>query len=320
MSEQRNLLSIVVPVFNEEGNLPALVEALRAAVAETGMDAQFLFVDDGSTDGGPAWLAEAARRDERVAVIALSRNFGKEIALSAGLHHATGDACLMLDADLQHPPERIPAFVAAWRAGNDVVIGVRHDEADASWVRRACSAAFARFMSRASDTPFVPGATDFRLLDRTVVDAFNRFTEHRRMTRALVDWLGFRRACIPFSARARANGTSHYGFGRLLRLAVAGVVSHSFFPLKWAGIFGIAITVASGAFGLFLLVEKYLLGDPFGWNVSGAASLAVLNVFLTGVMLSCMGLLSLYVSHIHAEAANRPLYAVRARLNVPPRV
>ncbi|NBS42009.1 hypothetical protein EBS80_05135 [bacterium] len=182
--------------------------------------------------------------------------------------------------------------------------------------RRAGSAAFYHVLSRISETPVTRDATDFRLMDRVVIDEFNRFTERRRMTRALIDWLGFRRAYVSFEAPARPNGRSRYSFLKLVRLAASGFVSQSLFPLKIAGYLGVLITLFSGAFGLFILVEKYGLHDPLALNFSGTAILAVINLFLIGIVLCCLGLIALYVANIHAEVANRPLYAVRVRRGV----
>lgn len=311
--EARKRLSIIVPVYDEEKNLAALFEALKKATSNTDLDAEFVFVDDGSRDGSLALLEKLAAGDARLKIVELARNFGKEIAVTAGVHACTGDACVMIDADLQHPPELIPEFVRRWRGGAEVVIGVRTRNPGESLFRQYGAKAFYALMSAASETPVTPNATDFRLLDRSVIDEFNRFTERRRMTRALIDWLGFRREYVPFEARERNDGASRYGNVRLVRLAVSSFVAHSLFPLKLAGYLGILITFFSGALGLFIFAEKYLLDDPLDLNFSGPAILAVINLFLVGIMLCCLGLIALYVANIHAEVANRPLYAVRAR-------
>lgn len=312
----RQKLSVVVPVFNEEAGLPPLRQALERMATALDVDVEFFFVDDGSTDGTVAALEAWAAADARVQMLGFSRNFGKEIAVTAGLQHATGDAVVIIDADLQHPVELIPEFVRRWRAGAEVVIGVRRANRSESGLRQIASAAYYRLMNAVSDTPVTPYATDFRLLDRVVVDEFNRFTERQRLTRALIDWLGFRREYVDFEAPPRAAGASRFGFAKLVGMTVDSLVAHSLFPLKFAGYLGVAITVFSGAIGLFILVEKYLLHDPWSLDFSGPAILAVINMFLIGIVLSCLGLIALYIASIQAEVVNRPLYAVRTRRNL----
>jgi polyisoprenyl-phosphate glycosyltransferase len=316
---ERPLISVVVPSWNEERSLPALHGALKSAFSGADFDGEFVFVDDGSTDASLEVLAALAVTDARVKVLSLSRNFGKEIAATAGIRHASGDAVVLMDADGQHPASLIPEFVRLWRAGAEVVVGVRRRQSDQTWSRRLGSDFFYACMSRISETPVTPRATDFRLLDRVVTDEFNRFTEHHRLTRALIDWLGFRRAYLEFDAPAREAGESRFGMLRLLRLALNSFVSHSLFPLKLAGYVGVIIVALSGPFGLFMFVNKYFLGDPFYFDFSGPAMLAVLNSFLVGIVLCSLGLIALYIANIHGEVVNRPLYAVRKRLNLPPR-
>jgi glycosyltransferase involved in cell wall biosynthesis len=315
MSDHKRI-SIVIPAYNEERNLPALFDALKKTFTTLDADAEFIFIDDGSTDTSLAVMEKLASQDPRVRVIGLSRNFGKEIATTAGVHACTGDACIMIDADLQHPVELIPEFIRRWRGGAEVVVGVRESDADATSFRRLSSSAFYALMNAIAETPITPNATDFRLLDRAVIDEFNRFTERRRMTRALIDWLGFRREYVPFSANRRNEGVTRYGTLCRLRLAMSSIVSHSLFPLKLAGYLGVLITLVAGALGLFILVEKYFLRDPLHMGFSGSAILAVINLFLVGIMLSCLGLIALYIANIHGEVINRPLYAVRVRRNL----
>lgn len=312
----RQLISVVVPAHDEEHSLPALHAALRTVFDLVDYDGEFIIVDDGSRDGTLAVLERLAVADPRVKVLSFSRNFGKEAAASAGIRHASGQAVVLMDADLQHPPALILEFVRLWRSGAEVVIGVRRRQDDQTWFRRLASAGFYWLMARISETPVTPNATDFRLLDRTVVDEFNRFTEHQRLTRALVDWLGFRREYVEFNAPARAAGESRYGFWRLFRLALTGFVSHSLLPLKLAGYLGLGLVAVFGPFGFFMFVNKYLLHDRFNYDFSGPATLAVLIIFLVGIVLSSLGLIALYIANIQAEVAGRPLYAVRRRVNL----
>jgi glycosyltransferase involved in cell wall biosynthesis len=310
MSAQK-LISIVVPVYNELPNIARLHEALATTLSKVDYDYELVFVDDGSTDDSLIKLQQLATTDARVQIIELSRNFGKEIATTAGLAAAQGEAAIILDADLQHPVKLIPQFIAKWEKGAEVVIGVRRAEANKSMARRFRSWLFYRMLNSVAETKVIPNASDFRLLDRVVIDEFNRFTERNRITRGLIDWLGFRRDYLYFQAEKRNAGTASYSTAKLIRLAVNSFVSLSLVPLKVAGWMGIVITLLSGLTGLFIVVEKYALGDPYSFHFSSPAILAIMILFLVGIVLSSLGLMSLYIATIHSEVVNRPLYVVR---------
>ncbi len=311
----KKCISIVIPVFNEAENILRLYEALCAIAGTLAATYEFvfLFIDDGSTDHGPEVIDRLVQTDPRVRVIEFSRNFGKEAATSAGLAQVQGDAAIMIDADLQHPPELLPAFIEKWEQGAEVVVGIRKKNHGEGIVKKVGSFLFYKLMDRISETKVTPNATDYRLLDRVVIDAFNRLTEKNRMTRGLIDWLGFRREYIYFNANERCAGTSGYSIIKLTKLAFSSVVSLSLLPLKFAGYLGIVITSISGIFGLFILIEKYLLDDPLGLNFSGPASVAMLAVFLVGIVLACLGLIALYIASIHHEVIDRPMYVIRKR-------
>lgn len=302
------LLSIVVPFHNEALVLPELYAAL-ANVHLPDYEFEFIFIDDGSRDGGTAFIKKLSETDKRIHFIEFSRNFGKELATTAGLHHARGEAVIMLDADLQHPPALIPKFVEKWQKGSEVVIGVRKSNTKEGFVKRAGSHLFYAISNLISDTPILSRATDYRLLDRKVVDEFKKFSERERITRALVDWLGFRRDTVEFVAPAREKGTPSYNFNKLLGLAIKSFVSHSLFPLKLAGYIGVSIMILSIPLAIFMFLSKYVFTDFY--NFSGTALLAVGILFLVGVVLSCLGLIALYIANIHTEVAGRPLYIVR---------
>lgn len=307
------LISIIVPVYNEESNVVALYRELKAVLQPiSGRYAhEIIFVNDGSVDESGKRIEELAATDPAVRYIEFSRNFGKEIAMSAGLRHASGAAAIMVDADLQHPPELIPEFLKAWEAGAEVVVGVRKYGAAHGIVKRAGSYFFYKIMSRIGDVKITPNATDFRLLDRVVITAFNQFTEKSRITRGLIDWLGFHQVFISFVAPDRSSGTPAYSFSKLLRLAVSSMISMSLFPLRVAGYLGALITFGAGLGGVFIVVEKYFLNDILKLHISIAAGLAVLNLFLVGIMLSCLGLIALYIANIHNEVVGRPMYVIR---------
>jgi len=310
MVKQGQLISIVVPMYNEAANIRPIYEAINQAVAKLSYKFELLFVNDGSRDDTTERLQELSREDPAVRPIDLARNFGKEIALSAGLHNAEGAAAIMLDADLQHPPDLIPDFISKWEEGADLVIGVR-DTYEAPWFKRQCSGVFYALINRISDTDMVPHATDFRLVDRQVINAFNLFTERNRITRGLFDWLGYSRTLIYFNTAERQNGVATYSFRKLVDLGVNSIVGHSLFPLRLAGYIGGVMVAVAVPLAAFVFLDRYLLGNIFGFDFSGSAILAVINLLMSGVILSCLGLTSLYLANIHAEVTNRPLYVKR---------
>jgi len=255
------------------------------------------------------------RSDATIRYMEFSRNFGKEVATSAGIHAARGDAVILIDADLQHPPRMIPEFVKEWEAGAEVVVGVRRPRPSEGLLRGMGSRVFSRTMNAISAVSAPPGATDFRLIDAKVAAAFREMREHRRMTRSLIDWLGFTRAYVPFDAAERRDGSARYSLGKLIRLAFSALIAHSTLPLMLAGYLGAGITFFAGLLGLFIALEQFMLGDPLGMAVSGTALLAVLILFIDGVVLICLGFVAAYIGAIHEEIAHRPLYVVRRREN-----
>jgi dolichol-phosphate mannosyltransferase len=305
------MISIIVPVHNEEASLPLLFEQLQKTAKELHESFEYIFVDDGSEDGSRQVLAGFESADHSVHVVEFSRNFGKEIALTAGLQAAKGDAAILIDADLQHPIERIPEFIRKWQEGAEVVVGVRRRYGREPLFKRVSSWLFYKIMNKVSTYPVTPHATDFRLLDRVVIDAFNQLSERNRMTRGLIDWLGFRRSYVYFKSSDRMYGEATYSVGKLFSLAINSFVSLSLFPLRLAGWLGIVITLCAGAAGLFIFIEDYLLHDPLGLDFSGPAVLAIINMFWIGIVLISIGLVALYIANIHAEVINRPLYVVR---------
>lgn len=307
----QQLVSIIVPMYNEADNIRPVYKALKKVFSKLTYRCEILFVDDGSQDRTVDILAQLAHKDPNVKPINLARNFGKEIALTAGLNHASGKAAIMLDADFQHPPELIPQFIEKWEKGADLVIGVRK-EYGASIFKKLTSKFFYRVMSKMSDTDLIPDATDFRLVDRKVIDAFNRFTERNRITRGLFDWLGFKRDFIRFTAKERQHGKASYSLRKLIKLSVDSFVGHSLFPLRLALYTGTIITTVSIPLGAYIFIDRYFLNDPFGYQFSSSAILAIINLTLSGITLISIGLMSLYLASIHSETANRPLYVTRA--------
>lgn len=309
LNKHESLISIVIPCYNEAGNLYEAHKQVVKQMKKIGYDYEIYFVNDGSKDNSSQILEELAQKDPHVHAVELTRNFGKEITLTAGLHRTRGDAIIMLDADLQHPPRYIPKFLEKWQAGADVVIGVRDAEGTENLFKIVSSKLFYFLINRISEIEIIPKATDFRLLDRQVVDAFNQMTERDRMTRGLIDWLGFKRDTVHFKADERHHGTATYSTAKLFKLAMDSFVSMSLFPLRLSGYAGVIIMGVSGPLGLFMYVDKYLMDNSF--DFTGPASLGVLLVFLVGVILANFGLIALYIATIHSEVRNRPLYVVR---------
>ncbi|MBI3438484.1 MAG: glycosyltransferase family 2 protein [Proteobacteria bacterium] len=306
------VLSIVVAAYNEEEVIDPFYARLKSTLARLAYPHELIVVDDGSTDDTLSRVCSIAKADSTVRLVELSRNFGKEPAIAAGIAHAMGDAVILIDADLEHPPELIPQLVSEWEKGADVVIGVRNRRPGEGFVRRLASRGFSYLMNRISEVSAPPRATDFRLIDRAVVDEFAKISDHKRLNRSLIDWLGFRRAYVPFDAGDR-EGVSRYSYARLVGAALSAIVGHSRMPLYLVGIIGALITLFALLLGCFVWVEQFVMRDPMHLAVSGTALLSIMILFLNGISLGCLGLTGLYVGSIREEISDRPLYVVRRR-------
>lgn len=313
---KKRLISIIVPVYNEEPNINWLYEMLQEKLPKR-PDYEFetIFVDDGSEDKSLEVIKDLRKKyAHSVRYVSFSRNFGKESAVSAGMHESAGAAAIVIDADGQHPIELIDTFITKWEAGSDIVIGLRESNQKEGFVKKFGSKMFYSLLSLINGRNSVmPGSTDFRLIDRKVIDEYNKLTERNRLTRNLIDWLGFKRAVVPFAANERHAGTAAYSVRKLVKLALDGIVAHSTRPLKVVSLLGFIISSFSVIGTLFLVVEKYFLNDPLGLAVSGVAILALFLSFLVGVVLICQGLLALYLESVYYETQNRPLYVIGER-------
>lgn len=300
----RPVLSLVVPAFNEQKNVAAFIAAATAALEAIGEPFEIVFVDDGSRDQTLGLLQAAATADARIKVVALARNFGKDIALTAGLAHTRGDAVIPIDCDLQHPVELIADFVAKWRAGAEMVVGVRASRREEGLLRRWSARAYYRFMHHMTDVEIPANAGDFRLIDRKIVDAIGRMPERHRFMKGIFAWPGFRTETVPFVANPRA--ASSWRFGRLWRFALDGLFSFSTAPLKvWTYL---GILTAMGAFvylGITVFQKLY-----WGIDAPGYASLLVLLLFFNGLALISNGIQGEYIGRIYEEVKRRPLYVV----------
>ncbi len=278
MKNNQPKISIVVPVYNEAKGIVQFHELLLAVVEKLQAKVEIIYCDDGSTDTTLKVLEQVAD-GKSVKVLALSRNFGKEYALSAGIAAASGEAIISLDGDGQHPVECIPQFIEKWQQGYSVVVGVRRQTKSDSMIKRLGSKVFYRLFNSISRQQLAPGSTDFRLIDKSVQQEFVRLEETGRMSRGLVDWLGFERAEIMFDAKERLEGTATYGTRRLFGLAGSTIIALSVVPLYVFGWLGVLITLLAGGFGVMIIVEQYLLHDPWKWNFTGTAQLGILHYF-----------------------------------------
>lgn len=299
------LLSVVVPVFNEAHGISEFNNSLLAVLKSLGDSYEVIYVDDGSSDETASLIGGWHKMNSKIKLIRLSRNFGKENALAAGVAHAKGRATLMIDGDGQHPVELIPEFVKRWREGAQVVIGVRKTSGE-----RRSSKSFYRVLNRMTGEQMVPGSTDFRLIDSSVRKAFLDLRESDRITRGLIDWLGFRRHLIEFEANPRLSGEVGYGRKKRFVLAANGFVSLTPVPLYLFGYLGVFITLFAIILGGSVVVEQGIFNDPWHWRFTGTAMIGILLMFLVGVVLMAQGMLSLYVSHIHSQTKGRPLYVI----------
>ncbi|MEX6505317.1 glycosyltransferase family 2 protein [Jiella sp. M17.18] len=307
---RRIQLGVVIPAFNEESNIAAVVEATRRELDALGVDWTITFVDDGSRDHTREVIRQWNARDGRIRAVFLSRNFGKELAIAAGLRKATGDAIVVMDADLQHPPAAIRRFFEAWQGGAEVVLGHRADEMHAGFLRQLASRTFYPVFRLLSQMPLRAGTVDFVLLDRKAVDAVNRFNERTRFTKGLFRWIGFRTETVTFVADARTAGVSSFNFRRLLHFAVDGIVAFSSFPLRmWSGI-GVLISSGSMLYAIYFLVRTLVHGN----DVPGFPSLIVSITFLSGIQLLSLGVIGEYLSRIYEEVKARPLFLVSEEL------
>jgi dolichol-phosphate mannosyltransferase len=312
---ERPRVSVVIPAYNEAPCLCRLYDALKAVCDALPYAFEFLFVDDGSTDGTEEVLARLRREDERVRYLVMSRNFGHQGALSAGLAHACGDAVIMMDGDLQHPPALIPRLLECWQSGHDVVNTVRLDTQGSSRSKKVCSRLFYAAFRALTGSPLAPGSADFRLMARRPVDALNALPERHRFVRGLVPWLGFRQTSVEFQAPARFAGQPKYTFARSLRLALEGITSFNLYPLRLVTILGFVVMAGSLAYG----ASAWWCQTMGWWSVPGWVWIAFGLSLSGGCQLAALGIISEYVGRTLDQVKGRPLYIVRTACGVSTR-
>lgn len=307
-------ISIVLPVCNEEKNIPLIYQELVDVFSSLSYDYEIIFVNDGSKDNSLLEILRLSKINPRVRGLDFSRNFGKEPATSAGCHIATGDAIVTIDADLQHPTKLIPELISHWEKGAEVVYTVRRKSEGASLTKRFTSYLYYWLFNKVSEVHTEPRSTDFRLMDKKVIEVFRKFPERERMFRGMIDWMGYKRVKVEFDAQERRFGSATYSYRKLFRLALNSFTSFSLLPLRLAGYLGVFITVSSGLLLLVMFIANWTLDTRLFTPI---AILGTSNTFLIGIVLISLGLMTLYIARIHSEVINRPLYIVREEINCP---
>ena len=305
------VLSVVVPLFDEEAVIERFHSRLVPVMHGLGISWEAIYVNDGSRDGSLAVLERLRTRHPEVAIISLSRNFGKEVAMTAGLDHALGEAAVVIDIDLQDPPEVIPELVAAWREGFDVVYAQRRERQGETWLKRATAAAFYRIMQGIGGPVRLPSNTgDFRLLSRRALDALLRLRERHRFMKGLFAWIGFRAKAVPYDRAPRAAGETKWNYWKLWNFSLEGITSFTVVPLKAATYLGLATSLFAAVFGGQLVVKTLIFGNP----VPGYPSIMAVVLFLGGVQLMTLGIIGEYLGRVFNEAKARPLYIIDSHL------
>ena len=307
MSQDEVVLSIAIPVFNELESLPELHRRVTEVMSSEADPWELILIDDGSTDGSREWIEETAASDPQVHPVIFARNFGHQIAVTAGLDACRGQALVIMDADLQDPPEVIPELVEKWRQGFEVVYAVRAEREGETWFKKMTAALFYRIINRITDVDIPLDTGDFRLMDRQVVDVLTSMREKHRFPRAMVAWVGFRQIGVPYQRAARYAGETKYPFRKMLRLALNAITGFSYFPLQIATYLGFASAGVS-ILAIPLVIILRLVGNAAFF---GQASTLIAVLFLGGVQLISLGILGEYIGRLYDEAKGRPLYIIR---------
>jgi glycosyltransferase involved in cell wall biosynthesis len=302
------LLSVVVPAFNEQAVLHECHSRLSKVLDTLGVPAEIVFVNDGSTDNTLEVLYQLREQDPRVAVVELSRNFGKEIALTAGLDHALGEAVVVIDADLQDPPELIPELIKQWQDGYDVVYATRVARDGETYLKKATASAFYRLIQNVSRVKIPADTGDFRLLSRRAVDALKQLREQHRFMKGLFSWIGYPQKSVPYRRDPRFAGETKWNYWRLWNLALEGITSFTIAPLKLASYIGVLTSLAAFIYAVRVIYKTLVYGDP----VQGYPSLMVVVLFLGGVQLLTLGVIGEYLGRMFDETKGRPLYFTKA--------
>jgi glycosyltransferase involved in cell wall biosynthesis len=303
---QQTMVSCVVPAYNEQENLALLLPRLQAVLTQIGADWEVIVVDDGSRDA-TATLMTAWTQNPGFRYIQLSRNFGKEPAITAGIEASVGDAVLIMDADLQHPPELLPKMLSRWQAGVDMIYAVRENRSDESVAKRLGTKLFYSLLKSSSGVVVPPNAGDFRLMDRKVVDALLRLPERNRFMKGIYAWVGFNTEAIQYIPDARFHGDSRFCFFKLFGLSLAGLLSFTTWPLRFVSLFGFLVSMCAFGYGMFIVIQYLLYNNP----VNGWPTIVTVLLFFSGINLLSLGILGEYIAGIFNEVKGRPLFIVR---------
>lgn len=304
---QHKKISLLIPAYNEQEVLVHLYERLNKLAGQTSnYDFEFLFVNDGSRDNTLEIIKGFARTDHRVAYVNLSRNFGKETAMLAGLDHVTGDATVIIDADLQDPPELIPQMIALWEEGYDDVYAKRRSRAGESWFKKITSEVFYKILQKSTNIPIQRDTGDFRLLSRRCVEALREFRESQRYTKGMFSWIGYKKKELLYDRDPRAAGETKWNYLKLINLAIDGITSFTTAPLRLSSVFGVLISFASFIYIVFLIIRTTFYGN----DLAGYPSMMAVILFLGGIQLLSLGVIGEYIGRIFNETKNRPSYFV----------
>lgn len=298
-------VTLLIPVYNEEAMLPTLYHRLVELADRNALyEWEMLFINDGSSDATLEGLRQLRRQDKRVNYVNLSRNFGKEVAMLAGFDYTTGDCCVVMDADLQDPPELVDEMLKYWEEGYDDIYAKRRSRGEESWLRRHLSLAFYGLLQRMSRIDILPNVGDFRLLDRRCVSTLRRLRERERYTKGLFCWIGYRKKSIEFDRGDRLAGSSSWSLFKLLNLAVEGITSSSTAPLRIATVCGVLCAISSFIYAVYFLIKTMLYGD----QTAGFPTLIIVMLFLGGIQLFSLGVIGEYIGRIFKETKGRPAY------------
>lgn len=309
-TDQRQLISIVVPAFNEEAVLSHFHQKISGVLSEQPFNFEIVYINDGSSDNTLSIIKELRQADKQVTLIDLSRNFGKEIALTAGLQKAAGDAVVVIDADLQDPPELIPELIREWQNGYDVVYAQRSHRKGESLLKRTTAHFFYRIIQRISKITIPEDTGDFRILSRRAVNALNTFNEQHRFMKGLFAWIGYRQKAVQYQRDPRHSGETKWNYWKLWNFALDGITSFTIAPLKISTYLGLLTAVGAFGYGIYMVIETLIYGNP----VPGYPSLIVIILILGGVQLVAIGILGEYLGRIFNETKGRPLYFVNEYL------
>ncbi len=301
-------VSILIPFYNEQDVLPSLFERLQSLIdCNDNYQWEVMLINDGSTDNSLCLVKQMRLRDKRFRYIDLSRNFGKETAMLAGFDNVTGDCMVIMDADLQHPPEVIPQMLKLWEEGYDDIYGKRNNRGKEPWLRRKLSLLYYKLLQKTTNVSILQNVGDFRLLDRICIDALCSMRESQRYTKGMFQWIGFKKKEFTFDQDDRVAGNTKWSYIKLLNLAIEGITSYTTSPLKIATVMGLIVSLCAFIYMLFVLIKALVVGDP----VAGYPTIMVVMLFLGGVQLLSLGIIGEYIGRIFNETKNRPAYFIR---------